>query len=147
MLGDISWKAFMIAAAVFLFLWYGYVFFRYYPKNFISNLRGGFRRRSSAAEDMKSDSPFAEFKESFSTIEDAKELYSKLLDAFIESDDRNISKAEFKHYVQFLLAEYPYVRLSVLRDKINSLMVMQSARYPSLKLSAQEMDSLWEEGP
>jgi len=68
MLGDVSWKAFVIAATAFLFLWYGYVFFRYYPKNFISILKGGFRRRSLAAEDMKSDSPFAEFKESFSTL-------------------------------------------------------------------------------
>ncbi len=146
MLGDVSWKAFMIAAVVFLFLWYGFVIFRYYPKKFISILKGGVRRQSLAAEDMKSDSPFAEFKESFSTLEDVKELYSKLLYAFDESDARGVSKTEFKHYLQFVLSEYPFVKQSALREKINSLMVLKSRRYPVFELSAQEMDGLWESG-
>ncbi|WDF66073.1 hypothetical protein [Flavobacterium sp. KACC 22763] len=144
MLGDVSWKAFVIAATAFLFLWYGYVFFRYYPKNFISILKGGFRRRSLAAEDMKSDSPFAKFKESFSTLEDAEELYSKLLDAFAESDARGVSKTEFKHYLQFVLSEYPFVKQSALREKINSLVISESLKYPEFVLGSLEMDSLWE---
>jgi len=143
MLGDISWRAFAAAVMAFILVWYGFLFFRYGSRNFISILIGRAGKRPSARKKEKGMEPFSEYDGSFDTLEDAKELYGKLLDAFIESDDRNISKAEFKHYVQFLLAEYPYVRQSVLRGKINSLMVLQSNRYPSLQLSDQEMDSLW----
>jgi len=68
------------------------------------------------------------------------------LDAFAESDARGVSKTEFKHYLQFVLSEYPFVKQSALREKINSLMVLKSRRYPVFELSAQEMDGLWESG-
>lgn len=145
MLGDISWRAFAAAVMAFVLVWYGFLFFRYGSRNFISILKGRAGKRPSARKKEKGMELFSEYAESFDTLEDAKELYGKLLDAFIESDHRNISKAKFKHYVQFLLAEYPYVRQSALRDKINSLAIAESVKYPEFVLNSSEMDSLWEE--
>lgn len=145
MLGDISWRAFAAAVMAFVLVWYGFLFFSYGSRNFISILKGRAGGRPSAGNKEKGMEPFSEYVGPFDTLEDAKELYGRLLSAFIESDDRNISKAEFKHYVQFLLAEYPYVKQSVLRGKINSLLALQSSKSSSLALSAEEMDSLWEE--
>ena len=145
MLTGISWGNYAAAVIVFLLIWYGILIFRYYSKNlnlFFKNGYGG--KYVVKQQEEKSASPFAEYNESFSTLEDAEELYNKLLSVFTESNDRSISKAEFLHYVQFILSEYPFVKQSALRGKINSLMALESRKYPVFLITYEEMDCLWE---
>lgn len=145
MLADVSWGVYMTAVIVFLFFWYGFLIFRYYSKNPKSIFKGGFLFRSSAEKQAGRAGTFSEYKESFSTLEDAEELYDKILGAFTESDARGISRTEFENYMRFILSEYPFVKQSALREKINSLAIAESAKYPEFILTGSEMDSLWEE--
>ncbi|GAA6766511.1 hypothetical protein AAFH68_24530 [Flavobacterium sp. CGRL1] len=71
-------------------------------------------------------------------------MYNKIVEVFIESNDRGISKTEFCHYLQFILSEYPFVKQSALREKINSLIVQESQKYPDFVLIEEEVDGLWE---
>ncbi|MHC0443068.1 hypothetical protein [Flavobacterium sp. 3-210] len=143
MLSNISWSSYLTAVALFVLAWYGYLIFRYYWKN----IRDLFKNmiESSYRKEELSSGPFSEFKESFSTLEDAEELYNKILTMFTESDAGGLSKAAFKNYIRFILLEYPFVKQSALRGKINSLAVLESAKYPELLLTLAEMESLWEE--
>jgi len=143
MLSNISWGSYLTAAALFVLAWYGYVIFKYYRKN----VRDLFKKKieaSSPKEEFR-PGPFSEFRESFSTLEDAEELHNKILTVFTESDTGGLSKAAFKNYIRFILLEYPFVKQSALREKINSLAVLESAKYPELLLTHAEMNSLWEE--
>lgn len=143
MLSNISWSSYLTVVALFVLVWYSCLIFRYYRKN-IHDL---FKKKigSSNQEEKFSSGPFSEFKESFSTLEDAEELYKKILTMFTESDAGGLSKAAFKNYMRFILSEYPFVKQSALRGEINSLAVLESAKYPELLLTGAEMDSLWEE--
>lgn len=143
MLSTISWSSYLTAAGLFVLIWYGFLILKYYRKN-VQDL---FKRNigTSSGEEQFSSGPFSEFKESFSTLEDAEELYNKLLTVFTESDAGGLSKAAFMNYIRFILLEYPFVKQSAIRGKINSLVVLESAKYPELLLTLSEMDSLWEE--
>ncbi|KAF2328130.1 hypothetical protein [Flavobacterium ginsenosidimutans] len=144
MLADISWGAYAASIIAFVLVWYGFVYFRYYYKNISSVFKGRSGSRSSVGKNEKRLGPFSEYSEPFDTLEDAEDLYNRLLGVFSESNDRGVSKAEFRHYLQFVLAEYPFVRQSALRDKINSLTVLESRKHSEFLLSAEEMDRLWD---
>lgn len=143
MFSNVSWSSYLTTVALFVLAWYTYLIFRYYRKNvqdlFKNKIKYPYRKEEF------SSGPFSEFKESFSTLEDAEELYNKILTVFTESDTGGLSKAAFKNYIRFILLEYPFVKQSALRGKINSLAVLESTKYPELLLTSAEMDSLWEE--
>lgn len=143
MISNISWSGYLTTVALFVLAWYTYLIFRYYWKN-VQDLFKNKIKNSNRKEELSSG-PFSEFKESFSTLEDAEELYNKILTVFAESDAGGLSKTAFKNYIRFILLEYPFVKQSALREKINSLAVLESAKYPELLLTIAEMDSLWEE--
>jgi len=143
MLSNISWSSYLTTVALFVLAWYSYLIFKYYKKN-VQDLFKKKIKFSNRTEKFSSG-PFSEFKESFSTLEDAEELYNKILTVFTESNGGGLSKAAFKNYIRFILSEYPFVKQSALRGKINSLAVLESAKYPELLLTSAEMDSLWEE--
>jgi hypothetical protein len=145
MLSNISWNSYLTAAALILAVWYGFVIFKYYRQKIREILKGNLKSKIPNGKQAESSSPFSEYNESFSTLEDAEELYSKLLNVIIESDERGISKAEFKNYLRFVLAEFPFVKKSQLREKINSLMVSECSKHPQLILTYPEMDGLWDE--
>lgn len=148
MLSTVSWSNYGVTVLVLVLIWYGFVLFKFYP----SVLKGIFKKRgmsdgSSTTSKVghNTDDLFAEFREPFDTLEDAKELYHKLLEAITESNERNLSKVEFTNYIRYILESYPYVKISSLRDKINSLVVVEFEKYPMLSLGYHEMDSLWEQ--
>lgn len=146
MLADISWGAYMTAVIVLLGLWYGYVLMRFYPNSLKNKFKRKARSQIGFTEKRMQNGTgaFAEFSESFSTLEDAEELYSKIIKLFTESDSRGLSKTELLNYLSFVFEEYPFVKQSALREKINSLTAEQSISYPDLMLSVEEADSLWE---
>lgn len=94
---------------------------------------------------QQKDDLFSEFEEPFDTLEDARELFTKLQKAVVESSQTNLSNTEFKNYIRYILNEYPYVKNSSLREKINSLMVSECAKHPQLIITYPEMDGLWNE--
>lgn len=143
MFSNISWSSYLTTVALFVLAWYSYLIFRYYWKN-VQDLFKNKIKSSNRTEEFSSG-PFSEFKESFSTLEDAEELYNKIVTVFAESDAGGLSKVAFKNYIRFILSEYPFVKQSALREKINSLAVLESAKYPELLLTSAEMDRLWEE--
>jgi len=149
MLSNISWSNYAIAVIVLLFFWYLFVVLKFYFGSLQELLNGkrkfkvfktGTKKKSRESSDL-----FSEFKEPFDTLEDAKELFSKLQLAVIESSQTNLSVGEFKNYVRFILKDYPYVKKSSLREKINSLMVRECENYPELILTDRKMDELWDE--
>lgn len=143
MLRTISWEAYWITVMVLVVLWYGFVILRYYPEKLKDIFKGAGRPDSDQVK-KNNAGPFAQYNESFSTLEDAEELYHKIVEVFIESNDRGISKTEFCYYLQFILAAYPFVKQSALREKINSLIVLESQKYPDFVLTEAEVDGLWE---
>ncbi|MDR6761891.1 hypothetical protein J2Y38_002100 [Flavobacterium sp. 2755] len=145
MLTGISWSSYLTAMAVLVLVWYSFLIYRYQLKNIKDIFKGKLKTGASNKSQENNNSPFADYNESFSTLEDAQELYVKLLGIFTESNDRGISKTQFMYYVRFVLAEYPFVKQSALREKINSLAVSESLKYPEFILTSEVMDSLWEE--
>lgn len=146
MITNISWSGYLAAVSLIMFIWYILLLFRFKHraiKNFISG-RSRWGAESLKKENKKAG-PFSEYNESFSTLKDAEELHNRLSEIFTQSNAGGLSKDVFQNYIRFVLSEYPFVKQSELRVKINSLTVLHSEKYPELLLSYAEMDSLWDE--
>lgn len=146
MLSGISWGIYIEAVIILIVLWYGYIISRYYS----DRLKGFFRKiasgRGADKRTVDGSGPFAEFKEPFDALKDAEELYDKILMAFTESDAGGVSRTEFLNYISFILSDYPFVKQSSLRSKINFLTQQESLKYPGLELTSEDMERLWESG-
>jgi len=145
MLSNISWGSYFTAIIILIVIWYGFLIYKYHLKDLQDLFQGKWKRPSGKGKPEVQPVLSSQYKESFSTIEDAEELYDKILGVFTESDARGISKTEFENYMRFILSEYPFVKQSALREKINSLAISESLKYSEFVLTGSEMDSLWEE--
>lgn len=149
MLSNISWSNYAVTVVVLLVFWYLFFILKFYS-GYLKELLSGkrklnlFKTRSITEQNQFKDL-FSEFKEPFDTLEDARELSSRLEKAVEESSQTDISGAVFKNYIKCILEEYPYVKNSGLREKINSLMVSECEKHPQLLLTYPEMDGLWDE--
>ncbi|OXA73004.1 hypothetical protein B0A67_06050 [Flavobacterium aquidurense] len=159
MFTNISWSNYIIAVSVLLFIWYLVLGFRfYYPElkeilngektlnltSFKSNrneMPGANLSKDSSTENLE----FSSCSEPFDTLADAKELSDRIKGAITESAERNFSLEEFQNYLKLLLKEYPFVKISALRQKVNTLIVAGCQRYPQLLLTVSQADALWEE--
>ncbi|MFD2943302.1 hypothetical protein [Flavobacterium notoginsengisoli] len=145
MLSNISWSSYFAAMLILVAVWYGFLIYKYNLKDLLDLFQGKWNRFSVKEKPVTQSGLFSEYKESFITLEDAEELYNKILEVFTESDTRGISKMEFQNYMRFILSEYPFVKKSALREKINSLVISESVKYPEFVLTYGEIDGLWEE--
>lgn len=149
MLSNISWSNYAVTIVLLLIVWYVFLILKFYSRQFKELINGKrnlkFSKMSSIMTKKQKDDLFSEFKEPFDTLEDARELFSRLEKAVIESNQTNLSGSEFKNYIRYILEEYPYVKNSSLREKINSLMVSECAKHPQLIITYPEMDGLWNE--
>lgn len=149
MLSNISWSNYAVTVVVLLVFWYLFLILKFYSGS-LKELLNGKRKLNLFKTKFKTDQNqikklFSEFKESFDTLEDARELAARLEKAVIESNQTNISGVVFKNYIKCILEEYPHVKNSSLREKINSLMVSECEKHPQLILTYPEMDGLWDE--
>lgn len=148
MFTNITWSHYALAILVLLLLWYTCLVFLFYS-NEVEDIFSGRRKLSFLGENKNTaaqkDTLFSEFKEPFETLDDARELFQKLKNAFTESDQQSRSRDEFKNYIKFILEQYPYIRMSALRAKINDLTVSLCQECPQLNLTYAEVDGLWQE--
>lgn len=149
MLSNISWSNYAVTVVVLLVFWYLFLILKFYSASLKELLNGKrkinlFKTKSKMEQNQIIDL-FSEFKEPFDTLEDAREFAARLEKAVVESSQANISKEVFKNYIKCILEEYPYVKNSSLREKINSLMVSECEKHPQLILTYPEMDGLWDE--
>lgn len=149
MFTNISWSNYIIAVSVLLVIWYLIVVFKfYYPelKRIISGekkikiLSFGNRSKRNLSEPIS-----CSFSESFDTLDDAEELSNRVLQTIEESAERGLSQKEFQNYLKLVLAEYPYVKISSLRENANKFIVSECEKHPQLLLTYEQVDSLWEE--
>lgn len=151
MLRNITWSNYIIAVGAIIVIWYLCLIIRYHHKEIrqlfsgkleIRFLSKGNKSTKDHVSDRESGSSFTE---SLSTREDAEELAEVLRNAIEESSERNLSKDEMKNYLRLILNDYPYVKISYLRQNINNIIVKELGKYPELLISLEEADSLWEE--
>ncbi|OXA78632.1 hypothetical protein B0A65_12940 [Flavobacterium frigidimaris] len=149
MLSNISWSNYAVTVVVLLIFWYLFLMFKFYSGSLKELLNGRrklyFFKTKSKTENNQIKDLFSEFKEPFDTLEDARELAARLEKAVVESRQTHISGEVFKNYIKCILEEYPYVKNSSLREKINSLLVSECEKHPQLTLTYPEMDELWDE--
>lgn len=149
MFTNISWSNYIIAVSVLLVIWYLILVFKFYYPELKQILSGekkikipsfGNRSKRNLSKPISSS-----FSESFDTLEDAEELSNRLLQVIEESTERNLSLKEFQNYLRLVFEEYPYVKISSLRESINNFIVSECEQHPQLLLTYEQVDSLWEE--
>jgi hypothetical protein len=148
MFTNITWSHYALAILVLFLLWYSSLVYRFYSSE-VTDIFSGRRKLRFHGKNQNTvaqkDTLFSEFKEPFETLDDARELFHKLKNAFAESDQQSRTRDEFKNYIKFILEQYPYIRMSALRAKINDLTVSLCQKCPRLNLTYAEMDGLWQE--
>lgn len=149
MFTNISWSNYIIAVSVLLIIWYLILVFKFYYPELKQILSGekkinivsfGNRSKRNLRKPISSS-----FSESFDTLEDAEELSNRLLQVIQESTERNLSLKEFQNYLKLVFEEYPYVKISSLRENINNFIVSECEKHPQLLLTFEQVDSLWQE--
>lgn len=148
MFTNITWSDYAITVLVLVFIWYLYLISRFYSshlKDFISGRNKINRSNKTNKTKLMEDSLFSDFKESFETLDDARELFYKLQDAIKESLQEARSKEGLKNYIKFILEEYPFVKISSLRSEINNLIVSECENQLQFYLTFGEVDRLWDE--
>ncbi len=151
MFTNISWGSYMTAAGIAIIFWYLIILLKFHSSDLKKILSGEkklqipfLKKTSKNLQYIKSISD--SFPKSFDTLEDAENLSQRIKEAVKESAEKRLTKQQFQNYLRMLLDEYPYVKISSLRENINQLMVFESQKYPNLLLTLSEADSLWE-GP
>jgi hypothetical protein len=152
MFTNISWSSYLTVLGVVVLIWYFIILLKFYYKDLLKLFSGekklnftSFKNNKNKLQDSGDHKSLSSaFSESFDTLEDAEELSSRILQAVKESNEKNFSKEHFQNYLRMVLDEYPYVKISSLRENINKLMVSESSKYPNLLLTLSEADSLWE---
>lgn len=151
MFTNISWGSYLTAAGIAIIFWYLIILLKFHSSDLKKILSGEkklqipfLKKTSKSLQDIKliSDS----FPNSFDTLEDAEDLSLRIKEAVKESAEKRLTKQQFQNYLRVLLDEYPYVKISSLRENINQLIVFESQKHPNLLLTLSEADSLWE-GP
>lgn len=153
MFTNISWSSYLTVLGVAVLIWYLILLLKFYYKDLLKILSGEKKLKFTSFKNITKNlvqdsidqkSLSSSFSESFDTLEDAEELSFRVLQAVKESNEKNFSKEHFQNYLRMVLDEYPYVKISSLRENINKLMVTESSKYPNLLLTLSEADSLWE---
>jgi len=150
MFTNVSWSSYLAVVGILIIIWYIFIALKFYSgdlKRIFSGERKlklpSFRNNTLNKEEIKSISD--SFSESFDTLDDAEQLSFRIQQAAAESAEKGLSKEQFQNYLRMILEEYPYVKISSLRESINKLIVSESGKYPALLLTLSEADSLWEE--
>ena len=151
MFTNISWGSYLTAAGIAIIFWYLIILLKFHSSDLKKILSGEkklqipfLKKTSKNLQEIKSISD--SFPKSFDTLEDAENLSQRIKEAVKESAEKRLTKQQFQNYLRMLLDEYPYVKISSLRENINQLMVFESQKHPTLLLTLSEVDSLWE-GP
>ncbi|WP_374173165.1 hypothetical protein [Flavobacterium tructae] len=154
MFTNISWGSYLTAVIVLLLIWYFVIILKFYSKD-LRKIFSGEKKlkfpllkktsKNKIEDERPQKSLSSSFSESFDTLEDAEELSGRILQTVEESIQMNLSKEQFQNYLRMVLEEYPYVKISSLRENINNLIVSECEKYPRLYLTFAEVDSLWEE--
>ncbi|MDQ1166379.1 hypothetical protein [Flavobacterium sp. SORGH_AS_0622] len=151
MFTNISWGSYLTAAGIAVIFWYLIILLKFHSSDLKKILSGEkklqipfLKKTTINSQEIKSISD--SFPKSFDTLEDAENLSLRIKEAVKESAEKRLTKQQFQNYLRMLLDEYPYVKISSLKENINQLMVSESQLYPNLLLSLSEADSLWE-GP
>lgn len=151
MFTNIPWSSYLTLAGILVIIWYLVIILKFYITDLKKIFSGekklkipSFKSNSQNTKEPKSIS--ASFSESFDTLDDAEELATRIIQAAQESAEKKLSKEQFQNYLSMVLEEYPYVKISSLRESINKLIVSESEKHPSLLLTLSEADSLWEGG-
>lgn len=151
MFTNISWGSYLTAAGIAIIFWYLIILLKFHSSDLKKILSGEkklqipfLKKTSKNLQDIKSISD--SFPKSFDTREDAESLSQRIKEAVKESAEKRLTKQQFQNYLRMLLDEYPYVKISSLRENINQQMVFESQKHPNLLLTLSEADSLWE-GP
>ena len=159
MFTNISWSKYCIAIGLLVIIWYVFLGFRFYYQELKQFLSGKQNIKFSTLKNKKIEqsclvtndtansksSLSASFSESLGTLEDADELSNILLNAITESSERNLSKDEFRYYLQLILKDFPLVKDSTFRTMINEVMVSECEKHPQMILTYAEVDGLWDE--
>lgn len=150
MFTNVSWNSYLTVIATAVIIWYLFIVLKFYSGDLKKIFSGEkklklpfFNNNIKNTREAKSISD--SFSESFDTLDDAEKLSSRIQHAAAESSEKELSKEQFQNYLRMLLEEYPYVKISSLRESINKLIVCESEKYPNLLLTLSEADSLWEE--
>lgn len=143
-----TWSQYALTVLLLLFVWYSYLIFRFYSTKlkaiFTARPKVGFSGRIENKNSLE-DNLFWEFKDSLQTLQEARELFYKLKNAFLESQRESRGRDEFKNYIKFILEQYPYIKNSALRSRINNLTVCLCENSTGLSLTYAEVDDLWQE--
>jgi hypothetical protein len=154
MFTNVSWGSYLTAVCILLLIWYLVLILKFYSKDLRKLFSGDKKIKFPALkktsknklEDIRGQNSLSSaFSESFDTLEDAEELSTRILQVVEESSQMNLSKEQFQNYLKMVLEEYPYVKISSLRENINNLIVSESEKHPQFYLTFAEADTLWEE--
>lgn len=146
MLSNVSWSNYVITVVVLVVLWYGFVIYRYYSGYLKGILSGKNEDDFSQTNSRKKETGFFfNNPQNSERMENADELSVLLVKAIEESKDVNLSKEELKNYLQLILSNYPDVKMSSQREKINKLMVSECEKHPQMIITYAEVDGLWDE--
>ncbi len=153
MFTNVSWGSYLAAIGIILLTWYLVLILKFYSKDLRELLSGEkklkfpvLKKTSNKLENQRDQKSLSSsFSESFDTLEDAEELSTRIVQAVEESSQMNLSKEQFQNYLKMVLEEYPYVKISSLRENINNLVVSESEKHTQFNLTFAEADTLWEE--
>ncbi|MBF4485803.1 hypothetical protein [Flavobacterium sp. CSZ] len=151
MFTNVSWGSYLAAVGILLLIWYLVLILKFYSKDLRELFSGDKKfkfpalKKTSKNELEGQNSLSSAFSESFDTLEDAEELSTRIVQAVEESSQMSLSKEQFQNYLKMVLEEYPYVKISSLRENINNLIVSESEKHPQFYLTSAEADTLWEE--
>lgn len=146
MLSTISWGSYLITVLTLITVWYVFLIFRYYSEEVKGIFHGqsGFHFLLKRNNIENIEVLFSEQIQSSNGYSDEEDLSVLLVKAIEESSEGNLTKEELKNYLLLILSDYPQVKISSGRAKINELMVSECEKHPQMIITYAEVDGLWD---
>lgn len=148
MITHISWPDYLMIIVPLLFLYYGYIVFRYYLNELKSFTQwdkllpsGNTRRIGNGDNTVPGNNTNEELSGDLKL--EFENLYRKLQEA-VENASLQKDKKALVDHLGTILIEYPEFRNSPFQSTISELIMAECRRYGSIVLSEDEVAKLWD---
>lgn len=144
MFSSISWEQFILSTVVALGLYYSWVGFSYYRKDWLYRLSG---KRAGGASLQPAQSSVAT-PGGAAAANPLLPLVHDLVDeirAFLQAEGVTAGKEDLKGKLRRLLQKYPTLKETSFQPSINQLIAIDSKNHCSVDLDENEIRALWKE--
>lgn len=138
MLENITWHQYLAAASATACVYYGYVFYKHYRKNFLHRFN---REQEDSAFPISGADQGPSEEESL--LSDLEVLVNSIKISIFEKAGKQADKEELKEQILVLSASYRGLHKPAYRSALNNFIIRYGEEICAVDFSEEELEEMW----